>query len=55
MSVASPDLITMTDLELTAYERALEPKKLVMIRRALRRIHFGVREGVRRGRGIVQR
>lgn len=30
MIVASHDYITMTDLELATYERALEPKKLVM-------------------------
>jgi fermentation-respiration switch protein FrsA (DUF1100 family) len=31
MVVASHDVLTLTDLELAAYERALEPKKLVMI------------------------
>jgi fermentation-respiration switch protein FrsA (DUF1100 family) len=31
MIVALADHITLTDLELCAYEQALEPKKLVMI------------------------
>lgn len=32
MVVADDDKITLTDLELSAYQRALEPKKLVMIK-----------------------
>ena len=31
MTVALSDAITLTDLGLTAYERALQPKKLVTI------------------------
>jgi hypothetical protein len=32
MVVAEDDKLTLTDLELAAYERALEPKKLVLIK-----------------------
>jgi fermentation-respiration switch protein FrsA (DUF1100 family) len=43
MVVARHDYITMTDLELAAYERALRPKKLVMIEGgSLRSIPVGV-------------
>jgi fermentation-respiration switch protein FrsA (DUF1100 family) len=31
MVVATRDTITLTDLELTAYERALQPKRLVTV------------------------
>jgi uncharacterized protein len=31
MIVARDDRVTMTDLELEAYERALEPKRLVLV------------------------
>jgi fermentation-respiration switch protein FrsA (DUF1100 family) len=32
MVVAEDDKLTLTDLELAAYERALEPKKLILIK-----------------------
>ena len=31
MVIANDDRVTMTDLELEAYERALEPKRLVLV------------------------
>ena len=44
MVVAVGDHLTVADEALAAYERALEPKKLVSSRRALRRLRAGFRD-----------
>ena len=54
MIVALADHITLTDLELRAYEQALEPKKLVTIEGGpLRCLPWAIRDGERRGRVLV--
>ena len=56
MVVAAGDHLTVSDLAIEAYERAREPKKLVILpERALRRLRDGVRRRLRRGGGLVHR
>jgi uncharacterized protein len=53
MVVAAGDHLTPADLALEAYQRTLEPKKLVAVRWPLRRLRERLRGGQRRGLRMV--